>query len=329
MRRARSTFARQGNSVVDEEFANVLTRTECGCNSIWVPPNLSLPLCATCPDGAPNRFKVNFGWVDPADETLALQYSGVQTLTGDPSNACLWKSAALDYFEGDDAVVSAQWVLDLSPLVPTLTLDVGDYGKIVFEMDAPSFGCSCPTPFRRKCVQNAFPLIVSCYVCVTPPSVQCGNNIVPETLTASTPGDTINPLNANWNFPLNYDEATDWLTEGIQPGWSGGFTLGNGVDVYVVFNPCRDLAHSPQGHMRLSNPVVGSPPDPLIFPLVGGLGTPHSVDPVNWYVQREEKAASWLGNYGFNTTVVCDSIIFPPFGSLPIDCWYVQLNVTE
>ncbi len=254
---------------------------DCGCNSLWLPPNLNLPSCATCPDGAPNRFQFTASdyWSDLAfDEE---PFTGVQTLTADPNSACIWRSEPVEYGDppsGQTVPLQVGWLLDLSnSLGATLTLDVvtpgfaGYFGTIIYDLAAPRFGCSCPTPFRRRCVREKFPLQgTRCMICVEPPAQHCGDILIPETLTCST-GSSNAPAAQGWNFALNFDPNAYWgPIWGHARGWIGSMQTINGVDVTVVIDPCRAQQTSgvPNGviHMENGPCIYSNPGGPFIPP---------------------------------------------------------------
>ena len=332
-------LARVGIAVPDAQQSAATALGACGCNSIWLPPNFNLPPCATCPEGAPNRYQVNVGdayFATPMPDEAV--FAGLQTLTA-TGTSCIWRSAPLPYGDipiGLTQQLEVAWTLDLSATpVPTITLDVvtpgyaGHFGVIVYDMAAPRFGCSCPTPFRRRCVRDKFPLEVICVVCLTPPSQVCGDILIPETLTAST-GSTPSANNANWLFALNYDPNAYWgPLIGHRKGWTGHMTTINGVEVYAVIDPCITTYQPPIGQPISQTEVwtnlysrPGFHPYQL-SPLLIGLRAERSGCNSN----LEPVGLSYACGVFYEFS--CGSICFPPFGCLPISAGHLDLTVSE
>lgn len=336
---------------VDEAAVSARVRSSCGCDALWQPPNLSLLQCATCPDGAVNRFAVDFGYWSVEDDTQPeWPFAGTQQLIADPNVACRWATSLVTFHGTPD--VDAQWVLDLSATpVPTLTLDVGVHGKIVYEMDAPSFGCLCPTPFRKKCVATPFTLTTPCEVCVKPPFQYCGNDIpIPDTLVATTSGHTVPNANG-WNISLSYTPQADWgPTWGIKKGWVGTFTTNNGVLVYMVLDPCighRNPPSPPNGMLRFNDgPCVnnaGGPFDPpqapatYWMPLYCRSGVdPYDLQPVEIGLRGmlsecdndQVPNPGYVQSCGVTDSAVCGSA---GFGGLTVNLFrkWVNVSVTQ
>lgn len=191
-----------------------------------------------CPGGAVYRYYVDVGYSESVttDDPLFVFY-GRQTL--EAIGPCQWASQAVTY--GTSPAVSGRWVLDLSTDPPSLTLDLGVYGVLVYDLDAPSFGCQCPTPFVRRCVRNPLPA-GECQVCVTTGLVECDLALLPETLFASFNHAAPNLLHGV-SFPLQYETDPAVWGPGVPvPRWVGETLLANGVRLILAVDVCAETA---------------------------------------------------------------------------------------
>lgn len=318
MSRPRTEIVRAGAAVSYSTAQRAAERrAECQCgNRRWTPPHPAVPACTTCANGAVYRYYINVGYPGSVttDDPLFVFY-GRQTL--ESIGTCQWASQTVTY--GTSPAVTGRWVLDLSTLPPTLTLDLGVYGVLIYDLDAPSFGCQCPTPFVRRCVRNPLPA-GECQVCVTTGLVECDLSLVPETLFATFNHTAPNLLNGV-SFALQYEaDAAVWGPGVPVPRWVGETLLANGVRLILAVDVCADtclLAFSNCSNTGFPNAPPWGYTDVL---LQGTRFGPRVLDPVVNVAWRAASCSTsftpimvdhckFSGDPVIGTAIVCDPSI--------------------